>query len=188
MKNYVLNIEGQAFASMREDFNKVIKRTVNNMEEKASNNAEITIKLKIELVPDYLPPQQSDQEGRAILKPKFEHKVSSVMNTKFEEAGSLKGDYELVWDEELQDYVARPIGFEQTSIFDDKTNCYYGEAEEIVDEPHMLLEEPPMLLEEATQEETDDEVIEEDFVDIDAMVENLKDMYGDGETSEVEEE
>ena len=30
--NYKLNIDGEAFTSMREDFNKILKKTVNNME------------------------------------------------------------------------------------------------------------------------------------------------------------
>ena len=181
--NYKLNIDNEAFSPMRNDFNKIIKRTVNNMESKGSNTAEITIKLKIELVPDFLPPNSSDEEGRAILKPKFEHKVSSVMNTKFEESGSLKGDYELVWDEDAQDYIAKPIGYEQTTIFDTtESHCYEGEAEEIVDEP-------PMLLEEANPEvENNENLDESEFVDIDAIVRNLKEKYDSDEAPEVEEE
>ena len=159
--NYKLNINGEAFASMREDFDKILKRTVNNMEEKASNNAEITIKLKIELIPSFLPPQQSDQEGRAILKPKFEHKVSSVMNTKFEESGSLKGDYELVWDEEAQDYIAKPIGYTQTTIFDTE-NKNYVEYEE-VDTECPQLPEGPTSEDEECEESDDENIIEEDF-------------------------
>lgn len=173
--NYKLNIDGQAFTSLREDFNKILKRTVSNMEEKASNNAEITIKLKIELVPSFLPPQQADQEGRPILKPKFEHKVSSVMNTKFEESGSLKGDYELVWDEDAQDYIAKPIGYTQTSMFDNENDYYEANAEEST-------EKEPLLLEEAKVEEADEDILNGDFDDIDAVVDNLKDMYvGDEE-------
>ena len=149
--NYKLNIDGEAFSSMREDFNKILKRTVNNMEVKGSNNAEITIKLKIELIPDFLPPATSDDEGRSILKPKFEHKVSSVMNTKFEESGSLKGDYELAWDEEAQDYIAKPIGIQQVTIDDTESCCYEAYAEEIVDE------EPRMLQEAGLEDENNEE-------------------------------
>lgn len=174
--NYKLSIDGEAFSSMREDFNKILKRTVNNMEMKGSNNAEVTVKLKIELVPDFLPPQSSAEEGRAILKPKFEHKVSSVMNTKFEESGSLKGDYELVWDEEAQDYIARPIGYQQTSMFDTE-NGYY---EAVAEEPE---EENPLMLEEAKQEDVADDVIPDgDFDDINLVAQVL------GDIEEVDEE
>lgn len=167
--NYKLNIDGEAFASMREDFNKVLTRTVRNMEEKDSNTAEITVKLKIELIPTFLPPTSSADEGRAVIKPKFEHKVSSVMNTKFEESGSLKGEYELVWSEELQDYTAKPIGFQQVSMFDTETECYEATAEEVN-------EVPPMLVE-AKSEETDSEDLAGDFDEIDSVAENLKKMY-----------
>lgn len=173
--NYKLSIDGEAFSSMREDFDKILKRTVNNMEAKGSDNAEITLKLKIELVPTFLPPMQAGDDGREILKPKFDHKVSSVMNTKFEASGSLMGDYELVWSEEAQDYIAKPIGYEQTSIFDTEKGYYETTAEDTV-------EKEPLLLEEADQEEDDMEVPDGDFDNIDTMVENLKDMYvGDEE-------
>lgn len=168
--NYKLNIDGEAFSSMREDFNKILKRTVNNMETKGSNNAEITIKLKIELVPDFLPPTSSDDEGRAILKPKFEHKVSSVMNTKFEESGASKGDYELVWDENAQDYIARPVGSYQVSIFDcntEKDDYYEAEVEDTDNTA-------PLMIDEATGEV---EVLEGDFDDINTVIGNLKEMY-----------
>ena len=180
--NYKLSIDGEAFSSMREDFDKILKRTVNNMEEKSSNNAEITIKLKIELIPSFLPPAQADQEGRAILKPKFEHKVSSVMNTKFEESGSLKGDYELVYDEDAQDYIAKPIGYQQTSIFDTTEKGYYeGECEEVTEDEPLMLEEP------RTEEEPDVEDLADDFDDID-IVEKLKGMYVNTADQESEEE
>ena len=155
---------------MREDFDKILKRTVNNMELKGSNTAEVTVKLKIELVPDYLPPASSDEEGRAILKPKFEHKVSSVMNTKFEESGSLKGDYELVWDEQAQDYIAKPIGFQQMSIYDTEKGCYEGYAEEVVDES-------PLMIEGATRDDENNDELQEELVDIDEVVKNLENMY-----------
>lgn len=180
--NYKLSIDGEAFSSMREDFDKILKRTVNNMELKGSNAAEITIKLKIELVPDFLPPQSSDEEGRSILKPKFEHKVSSVMNTKFEALGSLKGDYELVWDEEAQDYIAKPIGYQQVSIYDTEKGCYEGYAEEVVDD------EPIMLEEASRDDENNDDLLKEDLVDIDAVVAQLEDAYRKSNDNGGEEE
>ena len=130
---YQMNILSGAFSSMREDFDKILKRTLCNMESKEGDCAEITLKLKINLEKVQAPDFKSiDQTGRTAIKPKFDHKVSSVMNIKDEESGSFKGDYELVWDEDLQDFVVRPIDNGQMDLFtkrDGDGNIVYVDAE-----------------------------------------------------------
>ena len=46
------------------------------------------------------------------------------MQIKTEESGSLKGEYELVWDEDENDFVMRPIENGQQSMFDDENGMY----------------------------------------------------------------
>ena len=75
------------------------------MIKKDGEKAELKVSLKITL---------SDDE---VLTPKFEHKVSSVLQYKTERDGFFGGyDYELVWDDEAFEYVLRPI---QDSLFDE---------------------------------------------------------------------
>lgn len=116
-----LNIDSNAFAAMKEDFNKVLRRTLSNMQTKESDEATLTLKLNIRLtemvVPDYS--SHDTFATRTIHNPRFDHKINSVMQIKTEESGSLKGEYELVWDEDEQDFVMRPIDNGQRTLFDD---------------------------------------------------------------------
>lgn len=116
----VLTLESNAFSKMKEDFNRILRRTLVNMQDKKSNEATVTIKLSVKLEDAEVPDYTSKHDTRTIKKPQFDHKISSVMQIKSEESGSLKGEYELVWDGDLQDFVMKPIYDGQTSIFDDK--------------------------------------------------------------------
>lgn len=106
-----LNINSNAFENLKADFDKVLRRTLGNMQIKESDEATLTLKLSIKLtemeVPDF--DAAYPNAMRKIHKPRFDHKVSSVMQIKTEESGHLKGEYELVWDEEAQDFVMKPM-------------------------------------------------------------------------------
>lgn len=132
-RNLVLTLESNAFAKMKEDFDNILKRTLGNMQVKESHDATLTLKLNISLeetdVPDFESPFENAM--KTIHKPRFDHKVTSVMQIKNEESGSLKGDYELVWSEEMNDYVMKPIDNGQRSFFDDEI---YADAEAVHEE------------------------------------------------------
>ena len=134
-----LSIDSSVFDAMREDFDKVLKRTIGNMEVKDSDEATLTLKLSIMLKATDVPDYESADPGamRTIHKPKFDHKVSSVMQIKTEESGKFSGEYELVWDDELQDFVMKPIENGQMS-FDD-----YGVSEDAPDEDDQIRALPP---------------------------------------------
>lgn len=128
-----LNIDSNAFAAMKEDFNKVLRRTLSNMQTKESDEATLTLKLNIRLtemvVPDYS--SHDTFATRTIHNPRFDHKINSVMQIKTEEPGSLKGEYELAWDEDEQDFVMCPIDDGQRTLFDDEEHSVitYDDAE-----------------------------------------------------------
>lgn len=130
-----LNIDSNAFSAMKEDFNKVLRRTLGNMQVKESDEATLTLKLSIKLseteVPDW--DAASPNAMKTIHKPRFDHKVSSVMQIKTEESGSLKGEYELVWDEDAQDFIMKPIEDGQRTLFDDDiyVETEYTEVDEV---------------------------------------------------------
>ena len=172
---YKLNIESDAFKSMRVDFDKVLKKTLYNMTAKESNSAELTIKVKVDLLPTKTVGYTDGKESiNEYLKPTFTHKINSVMTTKLEESGIFNGEYALVWDEDLQDYVAKPVGVQQTTIFNDEEEY---EDKTGTNEPLMLTEGEKELGE-----------INSDFDDID-VVDRLKDMYlSDDDTPEEPEE
>lgn len=116
-----LNINSNAFEAMKTDFDKVLRRTLGNMQTKESKDATLTVKLNINLTEVEVPDFESAYPNamRKTNKPRFDHKVSSVMQIKSEESGSLKGEYELVLDEDEQDFVMKPIDNGQRTLFDD---------------------------------------------------------------------
>lgn len=127
-----LTMESEAFTALKSDFNQVLRRTLENMERKESEQAELTLKLKISLekgtAPDFS--EIKYRAERDIVRPTFTHKVSSVMQIKCEKSGILSGDYELVWDEESGDYIMRPIDNGQISLFEDREQIS-SECEEV---------------------------------------------------------
>ena len=138
-----LNIESNAFAAMKEDFNKVLKRTLSNMQAKESDAATLTLKLGITLTEMEVPDFSGNGAGtRTIHNPRCDHKINSVMQIKTEESGSLKGEYELVWDEDAQDFIMRPIDNGQQSMFDGDV---YEADYEIVSEQACLPDSQPKL-------------------------------------------
>lgn len=147
-----LNIDSNAFAAMKEDFNKVLRRTLSNMQTKESDAATLTVKLSISLseieVPDLN--ASSDSATRKAYKPRFDHKINSVMQIKTEESGSLKGEYELVWDEDEQDFVMRPIDNGQRTLFDD--DALYTAYAEVVEADVIESTTPAMPAEKAMLE------------------------------------
>lgn len=122
-----LSIDSNTFSALKEDFNKVLNRTLGNMQSKESDEATLTLKLNIKTMEIEVPDFESSRSGatRKAYKPRFDHKISSVMQIKTEEAGSLKGEYELVWDEDQQEFVMRPIDNGQQTIFDDAITADY---------------------------------------------------------------
>ncbi len=116
----VVTIEGDAFNALRSDINQILRVTLNNMIQKDGEKAEVKISLKIALTQGFAPDPEDDDMERQILIPKFEHKVSSVMQYKAEKSGILGGaEYELFWDKDKREYVIRPIKDAQISLFDE---------------------------------------------------------------------
>ena len=115
----VLTIEADAFNVLRNDINQILRMTLNNMIQKDGEKAELKISLKIALTQGFAPDPEEDDMERQILIPKFEHKVSSVMQYKEEKSGILGGaEYELVWDKDKREYVMRPIKDMQICLFE----------------------------------------------------------------------
>lgn len=133
-KKYPLSLNGDTFNTLKSDFDQQLRQLLTEMEKRESEEATISIKIAVSLQPD----QARDFEAngydamRDIVKPSFKHEVSTVMQVKSKKSGSLGGNFELVWDRELCQYVMREIDNGQTTLF--------GERDE---EPEAA--EPPAL-------------------------------------------
>lgn len=98
----------------------MLQNVLKNMREKENDQAELNIKLNINFEKDYTLFKTKDgtMEQRETIKPKFDHKVSSILKIKEEQSGTLIGDYELVFDAGSGEFVMRDINCKQVSIFD----------------------------------------------------------------------
>lgn len=116
-----LRIEADTFERLRRDANIVLQRALGTMKEKGSAEGKMTISIDIKLIPEVIPNYDPEIEGetRKILKPKFEHKVTSAINIKSEEKGGTNPEMAMVWDDDRQEYVLTYVNnTEQRSLFD----------------------------------------------------------------------
>jgi len=117
-----LHIGDQAFDGMREDIDRTLQRLVKNMLEKGSLEGKLTISLEVEFEQEHIPNHNPAIKGetRVITSPKFSHKVGSIMQIKNEVKGGIDNNgMELVWDDELGEYILKPVAdTEQCTIFD----------------------------------------------------------------------
>ena len=120
--NFALTLSSDAFNALKSDFNQLLRQTLTSMENKEAENATLTVKLGISLSKEMIPDSSvvSHDAQREITRPKFDHKVNSVIQYKSEKCGSLCGDYELIWDKNLGEYVLCMITNGQICLFDDK--------------------------------------------------------------------
>lgn len=116
---YELNLDSDVFLGLKTDFNKILRRTLSNMESKHSDEAEVTVKLKIstknDMVSDFV---SGNGMNREIVRPSFIHKVESVMKIQEKVSGHVSGDYEMVWDEDKCQFVMKTIDNGQVSMDD----------------------------------------------------------------------
>ena len=122
MKVETLHIDDETFRKMRIDADQVLQKLLKNMAEKGSLDGKITINIDISFTEETVQNKDSNIEGdiRVVHTPKFQHKVSSVLQIKNEQKGDMNCDgMEMVYDELKKEYVLRPItGREQMNMFD----------------------------------------------------------------------
>lgn len=110
-----LSLNGDTFAILKEQFDKILNRTIGNMEMKGADDAVITLKLSVSLEKSSV---TVDGAIKEVTKPTFKHDISSVMQVKDKISGQTTEDYVLVWDDNEGKYVLRNIESGQMS-FDD---------------------------------------------------------------------
>ena len=136
-KVYPMSLNGDTFNALKSDFDQMLSRLLAGMEKFECEEAALNIKLVVSLKKD----QTRDFEAveyesmRDIIRPTFRHEISSAMQIKSKKAGSLSGNYELVWDSLSEKYVMHSIDDGQVSLFDDN-------EEKIIQMPQRTDEEP----------------------------------------------
>lgn len=105
-----LSLTSDTFNALKTDFDLVLRRLLKTMELKGADHGEMTLKMKVDFKHD----------GQ-IIKPAFEHKVTSAMQIKDELNGELCGDLIMVWDEATNNFVLQKAEDPQLSMFDDES-------------------------------------------------------------------
>lgn len=118
---YPLSLNGDTFNALKSDYDSMLRQTLTKMEDLKVEDATITIKVAVSLEKDQARDFQANgyDAMRDIVKPTFKHEISTVMQVKDKKSGSLGGTMEMVWDQELGQYVMRPIDNGQVSMFDE---------------------------------------------------------------------
>lgn len=153
-----LSLNGDTFAILKEQFDKILNRTVGNMEMKGADDAVITVKLNVSLEKSSVTVGDDIKE---VTKPTFKHDISSVMQVKDKVSGQTTNDYALVWDDNEGKYILRNIENGQMSFDDfdsDGNPIYEADYHEVP-----ALEEGTRGLPEAA--ESDEETSDEDTLD-----------------------
>lgn len=109
-------IMSEAFIELRDSFDSVLEKTIATMMSKDSDESTLTLKLNINLTRDSVIDKNAPEGVRAVIRPEFSHKVSSVMQIKQEEQGKTEQQYELVWDELRKEFGMKPIGSQQMTF------------------------------------------------------------------------
>ena len=140
---YPLSLNGDTFNALKSDYDAMLRQTLTKMEDLKVEDATITVKVAVTLEKDQARDFQANgyDAMRDIVKPTFKHEISTVMQVKDKKSGSLGGTMELVWDQELGQYVMRPIDNGQTTLFDQP-----GEGSgSVVDAEYTVVDDPPAL-------------------------------------------
>ncbi len=133
-----ITLDSETFDNARENFNLLLQRLFQKMEQNNSDEGTITLKVDISMKDDYI----TDEEGKAkrILKPILKHKVSTAVPVKDSFDGKKDTGMEIVYDEELKRYVLKYVSQGgQRSMFDpDYEDIINGTAKEVEDTPSMI--------------------------------------------------
>lgn len=163
-----LRIEADTFDKLRRDADIVLQKALGTMKEKESMDGKVTITIDIKLIPEFIPNYDPAIEGetRKILKPKFDHKVTSAINIKEEEKGRINPEMAMVWDEDKMEYVLTYVNnTEQRSIFDTDFQAAMNESKDR--EPDMPLLEGEVVDEGAFPGPVEGEYRSDDFYEDD---------------------
>lgn len=111
-------LDAAAFNTMRADFDRVLVDTIGSMMTKSSDTATVSLKLDIDLLRTSVPDSNAPDGVRDVIMPRFQYKVSSVMQMKTEEKGKADGTYELSWDDNRQEYAMKALSEGQITFYD----------------------------------------------------------------------
>ncbi|MCL2182366.1 MAG: hypothetical protein FWB85_02710 [Chitinispirillia bacterium] len=114
---YEISLNDNTFLVMKRDFDRLLNDMLSDMLAHGNGEGNIAVNVKVELEKSRV-----DANGNTlpatITKPKFTHKVISLVKHKEDAEGMVGGEYELALDPETNQYIMRKIKSAQTDLFD----------------------------------------------------------------------
>lgn len=107
----IIDMESDTFSKLKQDMTDGLNRLITNMESYGSDEASLTVKVKIKFEDQCL------DDGKSVTVPSFEHKVSYAVQIKREAEGKLEGMYSLEEGEKGQ-YRLKPLN-DQMDMFEE---------------------------------------------------------------------
>ena len=150
-----INMDSELMQPLRTDMDMIMNRCLKTMHSTNNGEAVVTAKIKITLEREGVP---TENGMRASIRPKFEHEVQSVIQAKDKKTGAMVGDYELVYDPEIDQFVARSTKT-QVTMFDDDLDVN-GESQQEGVAGH--LEAPVYALEDGEEDQDGSEDMTDD--------------------------
>lgn len=164
-----ITLEDELFEKARNSFNTVMQRMLKNMIQSQSEDGSITMKVEVHMTAESMQDfsQGAKNAYRDVRTPQFKHKISSQVTVKDEASGDSAPGLELVWDEDLQMFVLKPItGGAQRSMFDPDFQAQCESAE-----PKAIGMNPPQIecrdSEDVGENDPDENAVDGEFSDVD---------------------
>lgn len=156
-----LTIESETFENLRSNINGQLQKLLRNMIEKDQSDGKITVSIDVNLTSKYIPNYDPTIEGetRRVLYPSFNYKTTRQITIKDDVTGKYNSEMEVVWDEDLKQYVKKYVcDTAQRTIFDaDFREAILPDDDfnEIEDENHYLEGKKVFALPDNSMEEED---------------------------------
>lgn len=147
-----ITMDSETFAQVRENFDLLLQKLFQKMQQNNSDEGSITLKVDVNMVDDYIPGE--DGETRRISKPVLKHKINTTVPVKDSIDGKKDSGMELVYDEDLKRYVLKYVSVGgQRSIFDEDFPDIVGNGHVVDEEVQALPMNRPLLEDRGTDEE-----------------------------------
>lgn len=94
-----MDIESEAFETLREDFNYVLSEMIGRMMSEQEQEGTVSVRVKVKLKPTL-----DQNTGEAFVRPVFAFKTSSNISKKNQAESEMNGDLQVVYDEITSTY------------------------------------------------------------------------------------
>lgn len=140
IQNYVdMTIESDIFAGARDSFDLMMQKLLHKMQQNASNEGSITLKVSVDMTTEWIP--DGNGESEECFKPKIKYKVNYAVSVKEGQDGKKDPGMKLVYDAELRRYVLKYVNEGgQMSMFD--SEFQEAEAEDVTESDVPAIEGP----------------------------------------------